>query len=131
MPRQSHSAAANRDSKLFRIRKLSLWITGGAAAASLGLGSAFAHALPGHKYTVSTTTTSPGGAAGPAPTGSNTSTASNTKTSSRRHQGLVSHLPVVGRSHQSSKLAQPKRKPAAAPAPAQTSAAPVVSSGGS
>ena len=50
MPHLTHKAAARRDSQLLRIRKLSLWITGGAAAVSLGLGTAFAHALPGHSH---------------------------------------------------------------------------------
>lgn len=48
MPHPVRGAAAQRDSKLSRIRKLSAWIAGAAAAVSLGLGTAFAHELPGH-----------------------------------------------------------------------------------
>lgn len=43
-----NNASRRRDERLARVRKLSLWITGGAAAASLGMGTAFAHAIPGH-----------------------------------------------------------------------------------
>ena len=59
MPESAHSASARRDDRLIRIRRLSLWITGVAVAASLGLGTAFAQALPGH--------TKPGPAAASAP----------------------------------------------------------------
>ena len=50
MPHLTHGAAVRRDRQLLRIRKLSLWLAGGAAAVSLGLGTAFAHALPGHSH---------------------------------------------------------------------------------
>src|SRR5580700_734993 len=46
-----HFASARRDDRLARIRKLTLWVGGAAAAASLGLGTAFAHAVPGHSAT--------------------------------------------------------------------------------
>jgi hypothetical protein len=110
-----------RDEGLARIRKISLWITGGAAFASLGLGTAFAHALPGHASaatstggaTVSGSPRTGAGAAqsgGPAQSGARTSG----KTGSRRHQ----HAPA--------KPAQAPQQPASNPAPP-----PVVSSGGS
>lgn len=47
MPLPVHDAA-RRDDRLAYVRRLSLWIAGGAAAATLALGTAFAHALPGH-----------------------------------------------------------------------------------
>src|SRR5215469_8844799 len=49
-----HFASSRRDDRLARIRKLTLWVGGAAAAASLGLGTAFAHALPGHAATTPT-----------------------------------------------------------------------------
>ena len=114
-----HSASRRRDERLARVRKLSLWITGGAAAASLGLGTAFAHALPGHSAS-SQAGTSAGGlsAAGGAPAGgsSNGATASGARSgSTRRSSGH----------HHRHKLAQPTQQPVNTPAP------PVVSSGGS
>jgi hypothetical protein len=48
MREHQHHASRRRDEGLARIRKISLWITGGAAFASLGLGTAFAQELPGH-----------------------------------------------------------------------------------
>jgi hypothetical protein len=110
-----------RDEGLARIRKISLWITGGAAFASLGLGTAFAHALPGHASaatstggaTVSGSPRTGAGAAqsgGPAQSGARTSG----KTGSRHHQ------------HALAKPAQAPQQPASNPAPP-----PVVSSGGS
>ncbi|HEY2509017.1 MAG TPA: hypothetical protein VGI58_21075 [Streptosporangiaceae bacterium] len=50
-----HAAVRRRDERLARIRKLTLWVFGGAAGASLGLGVAFAHALPGHAATAPST----------------------------------------------------------------------------
>src|SRR5215469_2874988 len=113
-----HAASARRDDRLARIRKLTLWVGGAAAAASLGLGTAFAHALPGHAAT--TPTTSPrkpaggihsSGTAGQAATGPAASPSAST---SPRHH-----------SRHGSALAQPQQQPAPTQAP------PVVSSGGS
>jgi len=104
-----HKAVVQRDERLARIRKLSLWITGGAAAVSLGLGTAFAHALPGHTATTSATTgTAHHGSASGSSGGSGSGKA--------------------GRQHRH-RLSRPAHKPAAAQ-PTQTQA-PVVSSGGS
>jgi hypothetical protein len=47
MPQPADHAAHRRDQRLARIRRVSRWVAGGAAAASLGLGTAFAHDLPG------------------------------------------------------------------------------------
>ncbi len=63
MREHMHYASKRRDERLARIRKLSLWITGGAAAASLGLGTAFAHELPGHT-SAATSTAGTGATAG-------------------------------------------------------------------
>ncbi|HEY2692457.1 MAG TPA: hypothetical protein VGJ50_28755 [Streptosporangiaceae bacterium] len=49
MPSLNFPAARRRDQRLVRTRRATLWVAGGAAAASLGLGTAFAHALPGHQ----------------------------------------------------------------------------------
>lgn len=106
-PNPARSSAAHRDRKLQRVRRLSSWIAGAAVAASLGLGTAFAHALPGHGQPAMSPTTTSGsrsgthGHAGPPPAG---------------HGG----------SHHR-QLAAPHHRPAPAPAHSQ----PVVSSGGS
>jgi hypothetical protein len=107
-----HVASARRDDRLARIRKLTLWIGGGAAAASLGLGTAFAHALPGHA--ASSQAGSSGASAG-APDGGG---------SGGRPAGGAegSGKPVR---HHHDKLARPQQPPA------HTSAPPVVTSGGS
>lgn len=103
MPLPAHGAAARRDSKLLRVRKLSLRITGGATAASIALGTAFAYALPGHSYS----SAPPASSAGP------------------RSHATPAH---AGGGHpRRGRLAPPHQQPA--PAPAQTQ--PVVTSGGS
>src|SRR5215472_13768524 len=107
-----HKAVVQRDERLARIRKLSLWITGGAAAVSLGLGTAFAHALPGHTATTSSTT-------GTVHHGSASGSSGSSGTSGSGK---------AGRQHRH-RLSRPAHKPAAAQ-PTQTQA-PVVSSGGS
>lgn len=125
MPHLGHGATARRDSRLLRIRKLSLWITGGAAAASLGLGAAFAHALPGHSHT----TAAPAGAGGSrsggtgAPGGSRHPGTGQPGTGGRE---TTAHRLHVGHRRQAG-LTPPRQQPAPAPAQAQ----PVVSSGGS
>jgi hypothetical protein len=118
MPHLTHPAAARRDSKLLRIRRVSLWITGGAAAVSLGFGTAFAHALPGHSHS----TAPPAG-----------NTGSQQTNSAPRQPGAgqkpaTGHKPRTGTggSHPH-RLAPPQQQPA--PAPTQTQ--PAVSSGGS
>src|SRR5450432_1173693 len=51
MRRPLESAITRRDDHLARTRRLSLWIAGGAAAASVSLATAFGFALPGHAVT--------------------------------------------------------------------------------
>ncbi|HXP19826.1 MAG TPA: hypothetical protein VN840_09300 [Streptosporangiaceae bacterium] len=97
------SAITRRDDHLARTRRLSLWIAGGAAAASLALATAFGYALPGHAVT--------SGAQAPA-----------------SHSGRGSGHSGAGRSgHGGSgrQLAPPQQPPSGSVAP------PVVSSGGS
>lgn len=81
---------------------MTLWITGGAAAVSLGFGTAFAHAIPGHSASTQ-------GARG-------TSSAGASPASAGQAQSQQS---------QQSQLTQPAQQPA------QTTAPPVVTSGGS
>jgi len=135
MPHPVHGAAARRDSKLLRIRKLTLWITGGAAAVSLGLGTAFAHALPGHSYTTGSTSTT-----GSTPSSGQAEPGRKAGFQRRPAQRPTTHSRVTGQSRpqagrrttahsQHQKLATPKQAPA--PAPAPSTAAATVSSGGS
>ena len=49
MPLPADHAARRRDHGLAQARRLTLCVAGGATAASLALGAAFAHALPGHR----------------------------------------------------------------------------------
>jgi hypothetical protein len=104
-----HFASRRRDDRLARIRKLTLWIGGRAAAASLGLGTAFAQALPGHSAGSPTSGTTP--AAGSSSPGSGASGAA----------GGAKHR------HHRHALSAPAQQPAQAP----PAAPPVVSSGGS
>jgi hypothetical protein len=96
------SAITRRDDHLARTRRLSLWIAGGAAAASLGLATAFGYALPGHAVT--------SGAQAPA--------SHSGQGSGHGRSGQRGH-------HGSRKLAPPRQPPSGSVAP------PVVSSGGS
>ncbi len=122
MRERVHDASVRRDEGLARIRKISLWITGGAAFASLGLGTAFAHALPGHARSATSTSGgatvsgSPRTGAGAAQSGAPAQSGARTsgKTGGRHHQ------------HALAKPAQAPQQPASNPAPP-----PVVSSGGS
>jgi hypothetical protein len=119
-----HSAAARRDDRLARVRKLSLWITGGAAAASLGLGTAFAHAMPGHAATGSPASSAASQASGSTSAGKSASGASPRSSSAPARSASVSpsHQAASRSTH---KLAQP----ASTPAPTQQQ--PVAQSGGS
>jgi hypothetical protein len=115
MPHLTHRAVERRDSHLLRIRKLSLWLAGGAAAVSLGLGTAFAHALPGHSHPAAppagTQTRARADSAAPPP-----------RASSRRSK------PASGQ-HRPHRLAPPSHRPAPARAPAPAQTQPVVSGG--
>jgi hypothetical protein len=111
MPHPVHVAAARRDSKLIRVRRLTLAISGWAAAATLGLGTVFAHALPGHARS-----------SGPATTSGATAVAGSPASAHR----------TTSQKRSSHRKAKPLAAPTQAPAPAPAApAAPVVSSGGS
>ena len=125
MREHMHYASRRRDDGLARVRRLSLWITGGAAAASLGLGAAFAHELPGHASAATNVATRGGATAagshriagGPSRPGTGNpgaGDAGTAKSGGHHHQ------------HALAKPAQAPQQPASAPAPPQ-----VVSSGGS
>lgn len=94
-------------------RRLTLWITGGAAAASLGLGTAFAATIPGHATSTTGTsgTSAPAGSPAPGTSGSAGSSASPPASTQQ--------------SQQQTQLSQPSTQPA------HTTAPPVVISGGS
>ena len=123
MREHTHHASTRRDEGLARIRKISVWITGGAAAASLGLGTAFAHELPGHTSVATSSaahsgaaagTTQPTGGGGAQSGGSGSGSLTSGTASSRHHQ------------HGLAKPTQAPQQPVSNPAPP-----PVVSSGGS
>ena len=97
------SAIARRDEQLVRTRRLTVWIAGGATAASLALAAALGFALPGHAA---------GSGSQASPAGRSTGAGG---TSSGRH----------GPAGQHRKLNPPRHKPRNSGAP------PVVSSGGS
>jgi hypothetical protein len=101
MPLPADHAARRRDQRLAQARRLTLCVAGGAAAASLALGAAFAHALPGHR--ASATAAQPAGAPpqGTRPTGAQPTTSRPT-------------------SAPASPLQQPQQPPATTAAPPQT-----------
>jgi len=115
MRQHVHIASRRRDERLAMVRKLTLWITGGAAAASLGLGTAFASAVPGHASpaTGPTTTSTPAGSTAPSTSGSGGSSPAAQRPASTQH------------SQPQTQLSQPAQQPT------HTTAPPVVSSGGS
>jgi hypothetical protein len=122
MPEPVHSATARRDSRLIRVRALSVWIAGGAVAASLGLGTAFAQALPGHARI------SASRPAGSPPTAAPSAAAPSAATASAGASAAASR--PLPRHHRT--LAPPAQPPASTPPPpASPPAPPVVSSGGS
>jgi len=126
MPQSADHAADRRDQRLARTRRVSLWVAGGAAAASLGLGTAFAHNLPGHHApaagaqpgapagAVSQNTQQQGTQASPKPGGSGAAPV----------QSPPAHRPASGAATDPSpppaQLSQPQQPPATTPAPAQT-----------
>jgi len=103
------SAITRRDEHLARTRRLSIWIAGGASAASFGLAGALGFALPGHSVSSGTTTHTSTGSGHPAAQG--TGGGSGQRSGSARHH------------HR--RLAPPAQQPG------NTGAPPVVSSGGS
>ena len=56
MPLPADDAVTRRDETLARTRRASRWITAAAIAAAVALGTAFAHALPGHHATAQAAT---------------------------------------------------------------------------
>jgi hypothetical protein len=96
MPLPADHAARRRDDRLAQARRLTLCVAGGAAAASLALGTAFAHALPGHRAPA--TAAQPAGAP---PQGTRPTTSQPTSTPA-------------------SPLQQPQQPPATTAAPPQT-----------
>ena len=116
MPVPARTAASHRQRLLGRVRAVSLGIAGGAAVATLGIGTAFAHAIPGHSAPASTPSApaapapaAPAGTAPAQPGSSSPAARSGTAPARRRHAGLAA--------------------PARPPAPA--TAAPQTASGGS
>jgi len=114
------SAIIRRDDQLARTRRLSIWIAGGAAAASVGLAAALGSALPGHSVTSAgqsssgTTGTTAGSGTGGTGTGQG----------SGQGSGSASGPGRTPRAHHR-RISAPRHAPAPASAP------PVVSSGGS
>jgi hypothetical protein len=122
MPQPTDHAAYRRDQRLARTRRVSLWVAGGAAAASLGLGTAFAHDLPGHHAPAVGAQPGAGSQnaqphdtqASPEPGGSGAAS-SQTPTAQRPASGAATD-PSPAPTH----LSQPQQPPATTPAPAQT-----------
>jgi hypothetical protein len=141
MRRSEHWAAARRDELIGRTRAISLGIVSAAAAASLGLGMAFAHETPGHASTVPPASpTSPsgssGGAASASPSPSATSSPATPSPSAAPSSATPSPSAAPRSASSSSSAAlhhtrHHKRLTAPQQQPAPTSAAPQVSSGGS
>ena len=114
MREHAHVASRRRDDRLALIRTITLWTTGAAAVASLGLGAAFAHAIPGHAASAPSTpqpTATPSVSASPASASSGPASSGSAKPSSSASK--------------SAQLAQPRQLPA------HTTAPHAVTSGGS
>jgi hypothetical protein len=114
MPQSAGHAVRRRDERLSRTRRVSLWVAGGAAAASLGLGTAFAQALPGHRAAAS--------GAQPASSGQGQGGTSQGGTSQGQGgsgQPTASPSAAPARHHHHS-LAPPQQPPATTQAPPQT-----------
>jgi hypothetical protein len=106
-----HDAAARRERLLRRTRTITLGIAGGAAVASLGLGTALAHVIPGHGRPA----TAAPAASGPATSGH----------AAPARTAPAPSPPPARAPHHRHRLAPPAAPPASAPA------APQASSGGS
>jgi hypothetical protein len=126
MPQLADHAAHRRDQRLARTRRVSLWVAGGAAAASLGLGTAFAHDLPGHHAPAASA--QPGAPAGPVsqntrPKGTQASPGP-AGSAAPAPQSPPAQRPAAGAATDPSPapthLSQPQQPPATMPAPAQT-----------
>jgi hypothetical protein len=107
-------AVAHRSRLLSRTRTISLGIAGGAAVASLGLGTAFAHAIPGHKHpagaqSAAGSSSGTGRPAVPAPSAQPSRSAGPARTHRSHHPQRLTPPP------------QPPQPPASTPAPPQVS----------
>ena len=116
MPLSAFQAARRRDQRLVWTRRATLWVAGGAAAASLGLGTAFAHTLPGHQASAAGSR-SGAATAGPQPQGSQPqgSQPAGTKPQGAPAGGAKAH----GSKRQSFPLSQPTAAPSTTPASPQ------------
>jgi hypothetical protein len=123
MPSPTFPAARRRDQRLVRTRRATLWVAGGAAAASLGLGTAFAHALPGHQATAAGTRSG----AATAGTQPQVTPAQGTQPQVTPAHGTQPR--PRAKAHRSKPQSPPLSQPAAPPSPAPTS--PQAVSGGS
>ncbi len=120
MPLPADRAARRRDQRLALTRRVTLWVAGGAATASLGLGTAFAHALPGHRAPAAGA--GPGAATGSQPQGTQPqgTQPGSTQPGSTQPQGTQPQSSQPGGTKpQSSQLSQPAKAPAATPASPQ------------
>jgi len=132
MRRRLDSAMIRRDTRLDRTRKLSVWIAGGAAAACVGLATLLGTAIPGRAANSGSRATTgqassgrqPGSgrqAGSPGQTGSSGQTGPGDR-GTRHAQPTTGH----GRAHGQRHILSPPSAP-----PSQSTAPPVVSSGGS
>jgi hypothetical protein len=120
-PRPHHAALAERNRLLTRTRTITLGIAGGAALASLALGTAFAHALPGHSYHPAAAKAAPVAARSSSPAAQSSGPAQ--RPARHGHAGRRRVHRHVRRHHA---IAPPTH----APAPAPSSSPPQVTSGG-
>jgi len=119
-PRPHHAALAERNRLLTQTRTLTFGIAGGAALASLALGTAFAHALPGHSYHPSAAKAAPVAARSSSPAAQ---PARHARSGRRR-------AARAGRAHEHVRRHHAIAPPTHAPAPAPSSSPPQVTSGG-
>jgi hypothetical protein len=122
MPSLNFPAARRRDQRLVRTRRATLWVAGGAAAASLGLGTAFAHALPGHQASAAgsrsgaaTVGTQPQGSPAPGTQPQGTQAQGTQAQGTQPRHGAKAHSSKP----QSPPLSQPTTPPSTAPASPQ------------
>lgn len=120
MPLPSADAIRRRDQVLARMRRATRWITAVAIAASVGIGGAVAHALPGHHATAQAATAR-GGASGSGGqrAGQGTGRPGHHSAASHHHQG---------HHHQGHHHLRPPAQP---PSPSPSPPPPPVVSGGS
>ncbi|HEX3487820.1 MAG TPA: hypothetical protein VHU92_00700 [Streptosporangiaceae bacterium] len=119
-PRPHHAALAERNRLLTQTRTLTFGIAGGAALASLALGAAFAHALPGHSYHPSAAKAAPVAARSSSPAAQSSRPAGHAPSGRRR----------AARAHRHARRHHAIAPPTHAPAPAPSSSPPQVTSGG-